>query len=389
MRDPRLDRLADVLVRYSTKVKKGDVVCIASDAVALPLIEATFEAVLRAGGNPYWSPKSESLQEILLSQGTEEQLKYVSPIEMHRVQTIDVHIGIWAEVNTKFLSSVDPKRVAMHQSARKPTFKVFMERAALASEGKPGGLRWVGTLYPTQANAQDAEMSLRAYEDFVFRAALLHQPDPVGEWEKIRTCQERVRDYLQTKKEVHFTVPGHDGHDGTDLRVNVSKSTWINCAGQENFPDGEVFAGPQGADGHVNFTFPAVYQGREVEGVRLKFKAGRVVDASAKKNEKFLHEMLDQDSGARNMGEIAIGTNYAITNFTKNTLFDEKLGGTFHMAVGAGYPESGSTNQSGLHWDMVCEMRKRGSSPGGVITADGEAFHKDGKFLRGAGWPGN
>ena len=389
MRDSRLDRLADVLVRYSTKVKKGDVVCIASDAVAMPLIEATFEAVIRAGGHPYWSPKSETLQEILLSQGTDEHLQFVSPIEMHRVQTIDVHIGIWAEVNTKFLSSVDPRRVAMHQSARKPTFKVFMERAALASENKPGGLRWVGTLYPTQANAQDAEMSLRAYEDFVFRAALLHQADPVGEWEKIKSRQERVRDYLQKKKEVHFFVPGHEGHDGTDLRVDVSKATWINCAGQENFPDGEVFAGPQGADGHVNFTFPAVYQGREVEGVRLKFKEGRVVEASAKKNEKFLYEMLDQDPGARNMGEIAIGTNYAITNFTKNTLFDEKLGGTFHMAVGAGYPESGSNNQSGLHWDMVCEMRKRAACPGGVITADGEAFHRDGKFVLGAGWPGN
>jgi aminopeptidase len=394
--DPRLDKLADVLVRYSTKVKKGDLVCIASEGDAMPLVEATYEAVLRAGGHPYWSPKSETLQELMLTHGSDEQLQYVSPIEMHRVKTIDVHIGFWSEVNTKFLGAVDPKRVAMQQAARKPTFKVFMDRAALSSGGKPGGIRWVGTLYPTNGSAQDAEMSLRAYADFVFKAGMLDLDDPVKAWEQVHARQERVRQYLQGKREVHFKVAPHNGHDGVDLRVDVSRATWVNCAGQENFPDGEVFAGPTlpsnggfGVEGHVNYTFPAVYNGREVDGVRLKFKAGRVVEASAKKNEKFLIDMLDQDAGARNLGEIAIGTNYQITDYSRNTLFDEKIGGTFHAAVGAGYPESGNTNESGLHWDMVCELRPRNGSPGGTISADGEVFHKDGKFMFGAGWPGN
>ena len=148
-----------------------------------------------------------------------------------------------------------------------------------------------------------------------------------------------------------------------------------------------MFTGPQGADGHVNYTFPAVYQGREVEGVRLVFKGGRVVDASAKKNEEFLIKMLDQDAGARTMGEIAIGTNYSIKDFSKNTLFDEKIGGTFHAAVGAGYPESGSKNESGLHWDMVCDLRGLGGRPGGVNEADGKVISRDGKFVD-AGWPG-
>lgn len=395
MRDPRLDKLADVLVCYSTKVKRGDIVCIAAEPVSMPLVEATYEAVIRAGGHPFWLPKSESLQEILLRDGSDEQLEHVSPIEMHRVRTIDVHIGFWAEQNTKFLSSVDPKRVAQNQAARKPTFKVFMERAALTAAGKPGGIRWVGTLYPTLGSAQDAEMSLRAYEDFVFRAGLLHLDDPAGEWARIGQRQQRVCDYLQGRKELRFHVPPHDGHDGTDLRVDVSKATWVNCCGLENFPDGEVFAGPTlpsaggwGVDGHVNYTFPAVYQGREVEGVRLAFRAGRVVEASAKKGERYLIDMLDQDAGARYLGEIAIGTNYSITEFSRNTLFDEKLGGTFHAAVGAGYPESGNTNESGLHWDMVCELRRRGTCPGGTIAADGEMFHKDGRFLKD-GWPGN
>ncbi|MCC6322379.1 MAG: aminopeptidase [Phycisphaerales bacterium] len=383
MHDPRLDRLADVLVRYSTSVRKGDLVHINGEAAALPLIEAMYAATLRAGGHPFWSPRSESLQELLLLHGSDEQLTYVSPIELHRVQTIDVHLSIWSDLNTKFLGRVDPRRTALLQSARKPTMKVFMQRTAESMEsGGAKGMRWCGTLYPTNASAQDAEMSLRAYEQFVFAAGLLHLPDPVAAWTRIHERQERIREYLQGKKVVHFKVPPSGGNDGTDLRVEVGGSRWINCAGKENFPDGEVFAGPQGADGHVNYTFPAVYQGREVEGVRLEFKGGRVVEASAKKNEDFLIKMLDQDAGARNMGEIAIGTNYAIKDFSRNTLFDEKIGGTFHAAVGAGYPESGNSNESGLHWDMVCEMRPRGGAPGGTIAADGEVFHKDGKFLR-------
>lgn len=400
MRDPRLDRLADVLVRYSTRVKKNDLVHIHSEAAAMPLIESVFEAVLRAGGHPFWTPKSEELQELMLTHGSEEQLRFVSPIDLHRNQVIDVHISLWAELNTKFLGAVDPARTAMMQAARKPQFKIFMDRCAVSALGPDArdawgknGIRWCGTLYPTQAAAQDAEMSLRQYEDFVFRAGLLHTPDPVGAWRKIHDRQERVRQYLQGKKVLRFCAParqagaGAPAHDGTDLTVDVSKATWVNCGGHENFPDGEVFAGPTlpskggaGANGHVNFSFPAVYQGREVEGVRLEFKDGRVVDARATKNEEFLIKMLDQDPGARNMGEIAIGTNYSITHFSRNTLFDEKIGGTFHMAVGAGYPESGNDNESGLHWDMVCELRPSGGAPGGTIAADGEIFHRDGKF---------
>lgn len=379
MPDPRHQKLAEVLVHYSTRVKSGDLVHIHAEPIGMPLIEAIYEAVVKAGGHPYWTPRSESLQELMLTHGNEEQLRYLSPIETHRVETVDVHIGLWAELNTQYLGRIDPAKTAMQQSARQPISKRFMQRAAA------GELRWCGTLFPTLASAQDAEMSLRQYEDFVYSAGLLHLPDPAAAWKKIHERQERVREFLQTKKVLRFRAPARDGHDGTDLTVDVnpSKATWVNCAGHENFPDGEVFTGPQGVEGHVNYTFPAVYQGREVHGVRLAFKGGRVVDASAKKNEEFLIKMLDQDPGARNLGEIAIGTNYAIKEFSRNTLFDEKIGGTFHAAVGAGYPESGNTNQSGLHWDMVCDLR-----PGGTIEADGQVFHKDGKFAA-AGWPGN
>lgn len=382
MRDPRLDKLADVIVRYSTKVKKGDLVGIMADPVAFPLVEAAYEAVLKVGGNPFWQVRSDVLSELHLARASEEQLKFLSPLDMHRVETVDVQISFWAEINTKMMGRADPKRQAIVQASRRPFMQKFLQRAADKQ------LRWCGTLFPTQASAQDAERSLREYEDFVFKAGLLHLPDPVAAWEKIHDRQEKVREYLQTKKVLRFRAPPTAGNDGTDLTVDVSKGIWINCSGHENFPDGEVFCGPTGVDGHVCYTFPAVYNGREVHGVRLKFKGGRVVDASATRNEEFLIQMLDQDQGARNLGEIAIGTNYGIQEFTKNTLFDEKIGGTFHAAVGAGYPESGSNNQSGLHWDMVCEMRASKDYPGGTIEADGEVFHTGGKFLA-AGWPGN
>jgi len=389
MRDQRLDRLADVIVRYSTRVKTGDTVAILGDPVAFPFIEAVYEAVLGAGGHPEWYVRSDTLYELMLAKGTDEQLRYCSPFVMHLVENVDVRIGLWAETNTRSLSQTDPARVARRQTANQPIMKRFMERAGA------GELRWCGTLFPTESSAQDAEMSLRAYEDFVFGAGLLDHPDPVASWKKVHETQERVREFLQAKHEVRYVCPPSGDHDGTDLRVNVdpSKSIWMNCSGQENFPDGEVFCGPQGADGHVNYTYPAVYNGREVEGVRLQFKGGRVVDASARKNEAFLIEMLDQDPGARTMGEIAIGTNYGIERFTRNTLFDEKIGGTFHAACGAGYPESGSTNESALHWDMVCDLRPESAggpvgSPGGHIEADGEVFHRNGCFLDPT-FPGN
>lgn len=388
MRDSRLDKLADILVNYSTKVKKGELVAIASDPIAMPLITAIAEQVIKAGGNPFWLPRSEDLTEILLTHGSDEQIAFCSPINLDIYNKIDVQIGTWTHLNTKYLARMDPKKIATWQQSRKPWFKIFMERSAA------GKLRWVGTAYPGNASAQEANMSLTQYEEFVFRAGLLHLPDPAAEWRRIFTRQEQVREFLQTKKVLRFRVPAGEGpagkHDGTDLTVDVSGRTWVNCHGESNFPDGEVFTGPRGVDGHVNYTFPAIYNGREVEGVRLNFKGGKVIDASARKGEDFLLQMLDQDAGARFLGEIAIGTNYGITEHTKDILFDEKIGGTFHAAVGAGYPETGNTNESALHWDMICDLRpntQRGW-PGGTIEADGEIFHRDGKFLR-AGWPGN
>lgn len=385
MRDPRHDKLADILVHFSTRVKKGDLVAITGDPVAFPLIRAAFEKVLEAGGHPFWSVASNDLTDIYFDKASDEQLAYFSPLRQNEVETVDAYIRFISDTNTRSLTRVDPKKQAIVSKTRKKFLTTFLDRA-----GKDD-LAWVLTQAPTHAAAQDAEMSLDQYEDFVFRAGLLHLDNPVAAWTEIRERQARVVDWLNGKKELRFRVPGPNGSTdtaggATDLTVGIDGANWINCFGDNNFPDGEVFAGPQDVNGVVNYNLPTYYNGREVSGVRLEFKNGRVVDASAERNEAFLLAMLDQDEGARTLGEIAIGTNYAIKEPSKNTLFDEKIGGTFHAAVGAGYPESGSANESALHWDMVCDCRPEITGGGAVIEADGEVIHKDGRFVREE-WP--
>ncbi|WP_432797808.1 aminopeptidase [Poriferisphaera sp. WC338] len=371
MRDARIDKLADVIVRYSVGVKKGDVVRLTGEPVSIPLLEAIYEKVIQAGGHVVFKCMPDSLQDIFYAHASDEQLQYVSPLALEEVKTIDVSIGLWADTNTKAMSRVDPRKQGMVSSARKEFMEIFMSRAA------KGELRWCGTQYPTQASAQDAERSLREYEDFVFNAGHLDKDDPVAAWQEIEACQQKVVDYLNGKKQIRF-----QSANGTDVTVNVEGMTWINCCGHENFPDGEVFTGPNlkapdgGINGYVKYSFPAVHHGREVHGIELWFENGKVVKSKAGKNAEFLEKMLDMDDGARFVGEVAIGTNYQVQEYTKNTLFDEKIGGTFHIAVGAGYPETGNDNTSGLHWDMVCDLRQ-----GGTITVDGEIISKDGRFV--------
>jgi len=368
MRDPRLVKLAEVLVNYSVGVKAEQTVRINGASVAEPLIVELYRAVLKAGGNPLVRMVPDALQEIFYKNASDEQLRYFSPIAIHEVENIDCSIGIWADENTKALTGCDPKKIGMAQAARKPYMEIFMNRAAAKN------LRWSGTQYPTQASAQDAEMSLADYEDFVFSAGLLDRPDPVAAWKQVSDRQQRLADLVNGKKDYHVVAA-----NGTDVRMSVANRRWINCDGHENFPDGEVFTGPviDSVNGQINFSFPAVHHGREVQDVKLTFKDGKVVAASASKGEDFLISMLDTDAGSRFLGECAIGTNYQIKRYTKNTLFDEKIGGTVHFALGAGYPETGNNNQSGLHWDMVVDLRQ-----GGYIEIDGQKISINGKFTR-------
>ncbi|MDG2381037.1 MAG: aminopeptidase [Pirellulaceae bacterium] len=370
MRDPRIDNLADVLVGYSTEVKKGDLVLISGPPLTSPLVSAIYRQVVSVGGHPVISMQPEECKEILLTEGSEQQLTFEDPVAQFQIENIDVLIAIWGQTNSKALTEVSPERQAKVSQARKRYLDTYLKRAA------DGQLRWVGTQFPCNSSAQDAEMSLASYENFVFHAGLLDRDRPAEAWRAISEQQQHLVEFLNGKKELRFVTP-----QGTDLKLDVSGRRWLNCDGHENFPDGEVFTGPveDATEGVVRYSFPAVHGGREVNDICFTFKHGKVVEATASKGEEFLHAMLDQDAGARVLGEIAIGTNYSITEYTKNTLFDEKIGGTFHAAVGSSYPESGGKNQSGLHWDMVCDLRQ-----GGKIFVDGELISENGKFLNPA-----
>ncbi|MEO8290181.1 MAG: aminopeptidase [Gaiellaceae bacterium] len=366
MPDPRHERLAQVLVDYSTRVGEGDLVLLESTALGAPLLRALFRRVLEAGGHPQLRIGLEGAAETLLTSGSDEQLAWISPLRVEDFERADARIAVEAESNTRNLSEVDPSRQADMALARVRLRDRYMERLAA------GEIRGVITAYPTNASAQNAEMSLAQYEDFVYRAALLDEEDPIGAWEALGERLRGIAAWLGTKREIRVVV------DGTDLTVGVEGRTWIPCDGKENFPDGEIFTGPveTAVDGRVQFSFPAPFAGRLVREIDLRFEGGEVVEAHAAEGEAFLREMLAMDEGARRLGEFAFGMNDAVQEFTGHTLFDEKLGGTVHMALGKSYPESGGKNQSALHWDLVCDLRHESE-----VYADGELVYRNGAFL--------
>ena len=362
----RLRRFAEVLVGYSGGVQPGDLTVIQGSMNVEPLLERLYEAVLRAGGHPTVRCSPE-LDDLLFADGSDAQLDWQSPGEREDIEQADVWIVVDAPTNTKALTSVDPEREARVQRARMSLRERYLARA-LAGE-----LRWVLTAYPTNGAAQDAEMSLAEYESFIYDAALLDDGDPVARWRAFADELEGVAEFLRTKEEIRFVA------EGTDLTFGVGGGrTWLPADGHENFPDGEVFTAPldDSAEGEITFTFPAVFSGRQVDDVRLRFHEGAVVEASASRGEAFLQEMVALDDGARRVGELAFGLNDAVRVFTRNILFDEKIGGTMHLALGSAYPEVGGTNRSALHWDMICDLRS-----GGEVYADGELVYRDGRFL--------
>jgi aminopeptidase len=366
LKDQRADALARVLVHHSAGVKAGDVCLIQADTPAEVLAQAIYEEVLQIGGLPVVELSMEGQSSAFFKLASDEQIDWVSPTTRWGAEEADVRFRVMAEANTRALSGVDPARQARRQRAVKPIMETLMKRSAA------GEYRWALTLFPTQAYASEADMALADYEDFFYKACLCDRDDPVAAWSKQSENVERLADWIDGKEEIRIEGPG------TAITLNVSGRTFIAADGRHNMPDGEFFTGPveDSAQGEVAFTYPAVYGGREVSGVKLRFDQGRVVDASAERNEDFLLEMLDTDEGARRLGELGIGANYGIDRFTKEILLDEKIGGTVHLAVGMSYPETGGVNDSAVHWDMVCDLRQ-----GGRITVDGEEFQRDGKFV--------
>ncbi len=366
MRDPRIENLADILVNYSTNVQPGEWVGVLGDVAALPLVRAVYEQVVKAGGNPSLMLTDEALTRVFAREANDDQMAWLDPAQSLYYDNADVYIRCTAFPNTRAMTNVDVKRVQKIQSARRPWLETRMRRAA---EGK---MKWVGTLFPTEGSAQEAGMCLEEYEDFVFGATFADQADPVGEWKKLGDMQQKKIDWLKGKKDVRLKGPN------IDLELSIDGRVFINACGERNMPDGEIFTGPveELVNGWYRASFPSIVQGRAVEGIELKFEGGKVINGTAAKNEDLLYAMLDADARSRYLGEFAFGTNFGIDRFTGSILFDEKIGGTVHIAIGAGYPDTGSVNKSSVHWDMICDMRHDSE-----IHVDGELFYKDGQFV--------
>ena len=366
MRDPRVERLAKILVGYSTEVEDGDVVSVDGESGAEPLLLAVYEEVLKAGGHPILNVSLDGQAVSYYKHAGDAQLDWVSPVSEWLLDNVDVRIAIGASANTRELSAVPPERQMRRQTATGELLARAMERSA------KGEFRWCYTLFPTNAYASEAEMSLPDYEDFYYGACLANDGDPLTAWEQASAECRRLAEWIDGHEEVRVTAPG------TDIRLGIAGRKFIPCDGRHNMPDGEFFTGPveDSVEGEVTFHLPATIGGREVSGVRLRFEAGKVVEASAERGEEYLVELLDTDAGARRLGELGIGTNYAIDRGTREVLLDEKLGGTVHMAVGRSYPESGGVNESNVHTDLVCDLRL-----GGKLEVDGTVMQEDGKFV--------
>jgi aminopeptidase len=359
MADPRVQNLAKVLVRYCLKAKQGETITVHGSTAAEPLIHSCYEELLRAGAYPLVLMEPEGSAESFYRLAKPHHLDSLPPIRKAIAEKAQGSIRIKSETNTRNLSSVSPAKQARLQKAARPLKTTLMKQ------------KWVLTLFPTAAYAQDAEMSLKDFEDFVYAATFADQPNPIHAWKALHRRQDKLIAKLKGAKEVRIVS------DNTDLSMSIQGRTFINSSGRRNMPSGEVFTGPieDSAEGYIQYDFPVCVQGREVEGIRLVFKKGKVVEATAKKNQSFLRAMLDSDPGARRLGELGIGTNMNIQRFTKNILYDEKIGGTVHLAVGNSYPETGGLNKSAVHWDMIKDLRK-----GGTLYVDGKVFQKDGKF---------
>jgi aminopeptidase len=364
--DPRIGRLADLIVDYSLELQAGQVFRIDALDAASPLVLGLYRSAIRAGAFAYSSVGLEGTLELLLEHGSTEQIEYIAPQQWEEVEELDAIATIWSEANTRALSRVDPARHAGYLASQRKLHNRRWERIA------GGEMRWCGTLFPTNAHAQDAGMSLSSYEDFVYSACHVDPGDAADHWRLVAASLGARAESLGAVKELRIVGPD------TDLRVGVEGRGWIAADGRYNMPDGEVFTSPveTATEGEIRYTFPAIYHGREVEDIRLRFEGGRVVHAEAARGDDYLKTLLAMDDGAKILGEVAFGLNYEIDRFTRNILFDEKIGGTMHLALGSAFSQAGGSNVSGLHWDMICDLREDGE-----VYADGELIWQAGRFL--------
>ena len=366
MADQRLRNLAKILVDFSADIKEGDRVLIEGSTLAKELAQELYIRILERGGHPYFSLWPPETKEIKLSMGNDAQILHTNQLQHYAYEHFESRINIESDGNTQSTAGAKVENQSLFAKSEIPI------RAKQFERGGRKEFKWVTTMFPTRAYAQQAGMGLKDYEDFFYGTVRADDENPVAYWENVKAQQQKYVDALKGHDKVALRGPN------VELTLSIKERSFINSFGEHNMPSGEIFTGPveNSVNGWVRYTYPALFRGNIVEGAELTFKDGKVVEAKAAKNEDFLKQMIQTDKGAAYVGEFAIGLNDDIDRFTGSILLDEKIGGSFHMALGKGYPETGSQNDSAIHWDMICDMRKDAE-----ILVDGELFYKNGKFL--------
>ncbi len=353
------DKFADLLCDWCLEVQAGQQILFETTSLAEPLVVAMHKALLTRGAWPLLRMQPPGLLRDFLTTSEPEQLDGFAPADLLDVQQADSTLRVIAPLSGTPLAGVDPKLAARHARALAPIQDARSER------------RWSLSIWPTPGLAEQARMSLTEYAQFLQRALFLDHDDPARAWSDLRAHQDQVVRRLSPAREVRIQSAE------TDITLNVEGRTWINSDGRQNMPSGEVYTSPHesSANGTILFDVPSSGAGSEVAGVRVEFKDGKVVSATAEVGDEALQAALGTDQGARFLGEIGIGTNTGIDRATGSTLLDEKMAGTVHLALGRSYATAGGHNQSALHWDLVCDLRK-----GGLVSVDGEDFIVDGRM---------
>ncbi len=351
--DMRTRKLAKLVVNYSVNVKPNENVVISGGTEAEEFIVALYKEIILKGAHPILRVNLSGLNSFFYKYAKKHQIEKFPDHFDHLVKNSQKYIGIHSESNTKELSSVDPKKI----SARQKVVNVISDYIV----NQKDKIRRCTVGFPCDALAQEAEMDLVDYENFVFASCL-------QDWNKLGKKMDKILEKFKKGKKVHLIG------EGVDLKFNIHGDKAVADKGEENMPGGEIFMAPvrESLNGWIKFDYPAIRSGKEVTGIKLKFENGKVSEFSADKNEDFLKTMLKTDENASYVGEFGIGCNPAINKFTKNLLFDEKIGGTIHLALGMAYKENGGGNDSALHWDIVKDMKK------GKIILDGRVIQEKG-----------
>ncbi len=356
MIDPRYEKLAEVLIGHSLKLAAGERILLdlqdTPDAMGIALIRA----VTNRGGLPLIQLSHSALSREMALNSTEKQLALACEVELHRLKKTDAYVAIRGSHNISEMSDVPAEVMQLIARKMRP-----------ATTHRINKTRWVVLRWPTSAMAQQAGMSTAAFEDHFFRVCTL-------DYSRMRPGMNALKELMEKTDCVEITGPG------TNLRFSIKGIPAIPCGGSHNIPDGEVFTAPvkDSVEGHVTFNVPTIYQGAAFDGVRLEFRAGRIVNATANNTER-LNQILDSDAGARFIGEFSLGFNPHILEPMRDILFDEKIAGSFHFTPGQAYEVADNGNRSQVHWDLVCIQRKEYG--GGEIRFDGKVIRKDGEFV--------